>query len=505
MYCKKRLLFALASAAITVYAQTAAAGGLEIGDQGAKGMGRAGAYVVGVEDVSAIDYNPANLTKINGTQLYLSNRFSYADERYKRAQTLDYSQAFDNGLPELVKFPTVKNETPFGALGTMFGAASNFGLSDWAFAFGVYGPPGIEKQQYANHPNTLSNNNRKDSPQKYMLLARDVMLLYYSVSAAWKYRDVFGVGASLQYVDMPKLRFDLVIDGDITPMAVNPVNSQFDMISSIEGKDRFNMTAIVGAWYRPFEFLEFAFSGRLTPIKEVADCKLNVKPFSPEVLKLNKVKLTKNGAPYNDVTFSLTLPIKFRAGARYVYKQNDKELFDVELNLGYEAWSMMDKFVMDAGGIKTEVLNQSFYINKIVIKKGLKDTFSLRLGGDYNVIPDMLAVRGGFFYETKGQDEPYAYVDFYSFHRVGPSLGASLKMWGFDLSLAYAYVFQIPIIVREEESKTYQQVPGSKCVAPYTDPMNCNSRYYGQPSAVANAGVYIANYHFFSAGLTYTF
>ena len=62
--------------------------------------------------VSAIDYNPAGLTFIHGLSIYLSNRFGYANESFKRARIWDYS-AGGTSLPTAVAFDEAHNETPF--------------------------------------------------------------------------------------------------------------------------------------------------------------------------------------------------------------------------------------------------------------------------------------------------------------------------------------------------------------------------------------------------------
>jgi len=120
-------------------------------------------------------------------------------------------------------------------------------------------------------------------------------------------------------------------------------------------------------------------------------------------------------------------------------------------------------------------------------------------------LPQRLTLRGGFLYETPAVPRGYEYIDVMSFHRLGPSLGFSLEAWGFDLSAAYTYIFQVPVVVTEAQSRVYQQVPGSSCQAPYTNPDICNEHYFGLPSAPVNAGTYLSDYHFLNLGLQYHF
>ena len=121
------------------------------------------------------------------------------------------------------------------------------------------------------------------------------------------------------------------------------------------------------------------------------------------------------------------------------------------------------------------------------------------------MVQDLLTLRAGFHYETPAVPTEYTFADILSFHRFGPSVGFSLDLFGFALSAAYTYVFQMPVVVTEEESKIPQQIPGSPCKPPYTDKNGCSEHYLGMPGAPANAGTYLSDYHFLSVGLAYTF
>jgi hypothetical protein len=72
-----------------------------------------------------------------------------------------------------------------------------------------------------------------------------------------------------------------------------------------------------------------------------------------------------------------------------------------------------------------------------------KTQLSLRLGGDYNIIPGMLSVRAGFSYETNGQDPEYLNVTNYMLGRTGLHVGATWRIQGgTDLSIGFAHFIQ---------------------------------------------------------------
>jgi len=75
---------------------------------------------------------------------------------------------------------------------------------------------------------------------------------------------------------------------------------------------------------------------------------------------------------------------------------------------------------------------------------GGKDQFSLRLGGDVNVIPDKLAFRLGVSYETRGQNPDYLRASWtLPFERLGLHTGVTWRIDGrTDFSIGYAHFFQ---------------------------------------------------------------
>ena len=70
-----------------------------------------------------------------------------------------------------------------------------------------------------------------------------------------------------------------------------------------------------------------------------------------------------------------------------------------------------------------------------------KDVLGFRIGGQYNVIPDLLALRLGGFFESKGVDDQYLNLDFHMAERIGVGGGATLRLSRFDISLAYQHTY----------------------------------------------------------------
>jgi long-chain fatty acid transport protein len=468
-----------------------AAGGYYSGIKGARAEGRAGAVAARADDITAVTYNPAGLAKIGSTLIQVGNRFSYNALSYTRSPTPDYGNA-QNGTAPLHTFATVDNQQPWQMLDPLVGIVSNLGLENWGFALAAYSPPGISREDFP-----------VDGGQRYMMVNREAIILNYSASAAFKYRDVFGIGVSLQWIHVPRLTYSLVIDANTFTGLANPVSSSLDMQATATGSDPFTFNAILGAWFRPTPSFEIGISGQVIPADIVTNSELTVKPLSSGFQ--GGVTLSRNGRPANDVTVSLPLPLLARAGARYRHLEGAREVFDVELDVEYETWSRAERFTLDTNHLRATFQTQSIDIQRIDLEKHWRDTVAVRLGGDYAVAPDALTLRAGAYYETAVADPAYASVDFPSGAQIGAAVGGSLFFGHWELAAAYELRVQPTVTVSEAQGRVYQQVPGSSCAAPYTDPVRCNPNYLGQPSPTVNGGTYTAQSHFVSVDALYRF
>jgi long-chain fatty acid transport protein len=489
------------AAAVTVAGPAAADGGYYGGALGARAAGRSGAFVARADDPTAIHYNPAGLATLGGTLFMVGNRVSYNGYSYTRAPTGDWSVVPPDGTPPLVTFSKVSNEKPWQGLEPLFLVASNLGLRDFGFALGAYPTPGASRLAF---PTPAFDAAPGVAGQRYMMLSREAIILNYTASAAWKLRDVFGVGATLQWISVPRLDYTLMIDGTPAPQTVNPARSNLDMVASTSGSDWFTFNAILGAWMRPVPFLQFGLAGQVVPASIRTKSTLRVTPLDTVNLP-DDVALTRDGVPANDVDVILPLPLSVRAGARYRGLSGTREVFDVEVNVEYETWSRVNDFTVDTRGLSGYFLGSDVPLGQIKVPKAWRDTIAVKLGGDVALVPGRLALRGGAFYETAVARAAYSNVDFPGGAMFGGSLGGSVAFGAWEVALAYQLRRMASVSVAEADARVYQQVPASACQSPYTDVNDCHPAFRGQPSPAVNAGSYDATFHFLSLALLYRF
>lgn len=438
----------------------ASAGGFEIPDLGARALGRGGANAVGAVDGTALHYNPGLLAKQRGTRFTYNHSFIWHDTRFARA---DISFGDDAGT----SFGSVRDGEKVFPLGAFAVVSTDFGLDNWTFAAGAYGPHSVGKHNYPEY-----------GPQSFMLTDMNVLLVYYSLAAAWKYRDVFGVGLTAQYVDMMTLDYSLVADATtLTSLDPIPDAESSQLTTTLQLKDRTSATALLGLWYRPHQRVELGLAGRVVPVF--------LKPkgtMASDKATLNTDDIT--------VTMPLTLPAILRGGARYIHEVEGRNWFDLELNAQWENWSTIDAYDVTVDG---QISGQD--VADLRLGKNWKDTFSVRLGGDVHVIPNHLTLRAGGYFETGATPNDYSHLDFPSFNRGGIGGGLSAGGRGIYGTIGFLHVFQESRDVTELNGQVFQQRPLRPC------PDQCG----GASGVPSNAGRFTSRYEILNVGLEIRF
>jgi long-subunit fatty acid transport protein len=441
------------------------AGGFEIPDTGARAAGRGGAMAVGVEDLTAMHYNPGALAKQRGTTLLYNQNLIFHRASFARAP-LDASVW---GIDQ--QFPTVRDKKKLFPLGLFAVVGTDFGLKNWTFAAGLYGPSAVGHHDYPNY-----------GPQSFQLTKMNILLAYYNVSAAWKWKDVFGIGATFQWVDLVQMKYALVIDGAAS-QNLNPVPEAQppQLITELKLKDHTAATAILGLWYRPHRRVELGASSRIVPVFLKAKGGVHTD---------QSTLLTGDAR----VDLPLVLPANLRAGVRYIHEVvkagKARRWFDLELDVVYENWKAVQAFDLHFHG-----LISGMPVGTVSVPKHWKDTVSVRLGGDFIALPPYLTVRMGGFFESPTVAKQYSHLDFPAFMRGGIGAGLTAGAKGAYFSLGYMHVFQQTRSITELQAQVFQQRPLAPC------PAECG----GLSGVPANAGTFRSSYDLLNLGLELRF
>jgi long-chain fatty acid transport protein len=441
------------------------AGGFEIPDTGARALGRGGAMVAGADDLTAMHYNPGALARQRGTTFLYNHNLAFHRATFTRAPLTSEVWGIDQ------TFEPVKDRRKVFPLGLFTVIASDFGLKNWTFAAGIYGPSAVGRHDYPAY-----------GPQSFQLTKMDVLLAYYNLAAAWKWRDVFGVGLTVQYVDLIQMKYALVVDSRaVDSLDPVPDEQSTQLETELDLKDRTAATAQIGVWGRPIPSIEIGLASRVVPVFLRPSGGVNVD--KPELVT-------------DDVSVSmpLVLPASLRGGIRYMHEtgtpERRRKWFDIELDVVWENWSTVKSFDLDlSGAISGQPLSD------LRLAKNWKDTISVRLGGDIFALPPYFTVRAGGYFESATQGNEQAHLDFPAFMRGAAAVGFTAGAKGVYATVGYAHVFQQKQETTEAEGKVFQQRP----IAP------CPDRCDGLSGVPANAGTLTSSFDLLNFGIELKF
>jgi long-subunit fatty acid transport protein len=470
------LVGALMGALLLLAPHTARAAGFEYPVQGTHALGRGGAFTVAADDPSAMYWNPSRLSLLRGTRLLYNHSFVKRDLTYHRAPQLHGG--------EWVFWDPAEDETGFFNLGVSLFITSDFGLDDWTFGLGFVGPSAIGT---SDMPGEVAAGNRNT------FISKDILMAYYTASVAWKYEEWFGIGVSLQYVDLMSMKYSLVIEGPDSTGG-HPKKNLWDIRNTLDMADRVGFSALVGAWARPLPWLELGLSARVVPIAIDAEGTIHLEGTDNSVLS-EATPERVGGAVH------FTIPATVQVGARYVHRAGAREVFDVEVDFVWEQWSVLDAYDVefdeagvlfedpdDPSRVLLEIRPQDF-----ALRRQYQDTYSVRVGGQWNVWPEHLWLRAGGLWESAAVPKGYTLTDFASYDRFGLAFGLSGAWRGIELSFAYAHIFQLPRNVYPDEARV--------------NAIRMNPDFSGEiiDGPVANAGRYDSSYDVISIGLSIHF
>jgi long-chain fatty acid transport protein len=163
----------LAAAALVLAPLPVRAAGFAIFEEGARGMGFAGAYTAQTEDGSAIFHNAAGIAFLKGTQIYIGGTLIHPSSDFTGAAPFPGPSVTETGDVGIIPVPAAYFTTHLSP-GLVLGV-------------GVFSPFGL-KTQWAN-PNTYSG--------RYISLVADLKSISVNPTLAYKLADRLSIGAGL--------------------------------------------------------------------------------------------------------------------------------------------------------------------------------------------------------------------------------------------------------------------------------------------------------------------
>ncbi|MDH3624531.1 MAG: hypothetical protein OEQ49_11710 [Myxococcales bacterium] len=281
------------------------------------------------------------------------------------------------------------------------------------------------------------------SPLRYLLVKDDVILLHVTYGIGVKLTDWLQIGAGFGW-GFSKVRFT-----NYTRFLQEGEDPAGDQPTTATVTDWFVPRVIGSIHFIPHDRVDIVFGVRWDD---------DVKASG------NTVAQTPLGEGRSSVSYTAQRPMWFNFGIRYAHRTAPRsslddgdatddpmknETFDIEANVIYERNSVVTDALFLSGDIsiftnpddpEPSTVIPAFE-NPIRVPHHWKDQVSVRVGGDWNVIPGQLALRLGGSYETLGFRDGFAFIDYLPLQRFGVHVGLSGRFGRTELTLGYAHFF----------------------------------------------------------------
>lgn len=489
-------LFALALPMATP--TVAFAGGYEYGTPGARAEGRGGAEYAGTDSPTALYFNPANLARIDRIRFFAAGNMIFSNNCMRR----EIAELSAGGTYTPTEEATAATPDASGRyfLGEMCSGARpsinpQLGITipvidGLTLGVGLFFPVA---PQIANFG---SETGRRDdgtlTPVRYLLTEQDIIQAYPTVGVGYSPIDELRLGFAFA-AGMTSVEFTNFAYSDL--LAADAKNSLF-------AKDWFNpkITASVAA--TPMPGLDLAFSYTWTGDVE-ADGHLDIDLPEPMLIATPAIDGVTLTSPQ---TWNVAFGVRyFKPLANPVGRVGDRlatERWDVEVDFLILGNERVDDMIVDLPD--DALLGGALPLpDQLALPHRWKNQYVVRVGGDFNAIPGVLGLRGGFSYESDGVEDGFEQLDFQPFRRFGLHLGGTVRVWDkVDLSAAYTHLFQQDIDnLGTDCLNTPDRVAQPRCIQRPTsaDPPT------EADLAIANAGQIRSSFNMLMVEATYTF
>jgi len=436
----------------------ATAGGYYLPGIGSRSVGRAGAYVLSADDAGALWINPAALVRLRGEELFFSWDSTFVNLKltYDRVPRMGEDIDSLTGEPIADQGRATNRQSPMPTPSLAY--VTSFGLEDFVFSIGGYGP---QRGDFLYD---------RDGPQRYALWKLDLTQKIYQLTAAWRAAEWVSIGAGFQvhefdmqqYVVFSMWSHDL---WDLSRMGIErektgwPEDPRFDAPVELAVENHlapsFNAGVIFdlpNGWQVGGSFqysIDIEADGTVSVIMPTYGAERD------HYLDFRKIEMAGSS-----ITALMNVPWIGRLGVRYAHPD---ELFDLELDIVYEAWSAHQQLRARTGDIHFRVPNDykiyiggcedvgaeycEYHIGDIVVDKHWRDSWSVRLGGEVRPL-DWLRIRGGYYFDKGAIPMDTIQAGPLDLDKHAVAVGLTVALGALELDLAYSHVFQPDISIR---------------------------------------------------------
>ncbi|MFO0723328.1 MAG: outer membrane protein transport protein [Myxococcota bacterium] len=454
----------------------ASAGGFFVGDVGARGLGRAGAFIAAPDSVLALHYNPAGLSLLSeGLHVEVDMSTVSLDYSFKRtcpcvAPTTANAASLDATLAASPAFAGVANNSAGVQIIPYISAAYQLPWKHLTLAAAVYAMTSPGKLRYGERGQPASDL----QPQRYSLVDLDLYEAYYNL------------GVSIEPVEGLRIGFvGQIYDFKVTQAVHLWANTTFSSTPEDADLD----IPIVLAFHAPLR-PNYAFGVSWTPtfLKELSFGFSMLGKRDSRSEGTTSFTLSPTLAPLAQITGSkvgveLTLPAMLRGGIQFAIPQT----FAAEVAVEVETWSGYKQVTVRPQDIQVTLGGTTQPLAKVILPTNFQNTISLRAGGELNIWEPYLTLRAGYSFETGALAETFIDPSTADLSKHGIHFGAGTTWAGVSLQAGVAY-FVMPSL-----STT---TSGKRLIGPLEAPQGA-----GDYLTYVGNGTYSGSYFLFSASV----
>lgn len=463
----RKTLALLAAAGALLVPGVALANGFEFPSNGTESFARGSAWLARATDPLATYHNPAALAR-NGRGVSLSSNLIWQKVCFQRRY--GGSDPVANGVTAGNSDQLYYQSCNDGNAFPNPQAAFQYRLSDkLGVGFAALGPSAYSKTSFPTFTgntsltgSTLGQSVQGPSSSRYIVTDVDNIVAWPQIGFGYAVTDKIRVGASFIW-GIASIKFGNVAMGFNAGQAASGgklnEKSDQDVSASVEAKD----------WFVP----GFVLSTLATVVDhedsgvDVAawfhwSDAIHAKGKADLTAFLYKSNLEKEGSPTTQSTgaeqvkVDVPQPWQARAGARYYKKRPGAhaerpghdplrdEVFDIELDFEYSHDSQFDTLgvTFDKPEVKLDIqgINVAIPANASVPHRW-KDSVGLRLGGDYALLPNKLALRAGAWFQSANVEAKDMHLDFIGAQRLGLTAGGTVRLGPVDVQVGYGHIF----------------------------------------------------------------
>lgn len=444
------------AAALSCPRDAAASNVTEVPDNGSEQMGRGGAWVARASDPLATVFNPAGLagqpSRITLQSNVLFHRTCFTRVKARADASIDVLADGATG-----RFPRVCNDVE-PVLGPQLGATLR--VSD-RLGIGalIIGPSSVGEK---NWPEFVEDGAgvRRASPQRYLLTRQAGIILFPTVGAGLEVLPNLRLGISFGW-GLAKIK------NVAATVALNSggQTSDNDVRANLQARDYFIPRIGVGGLWSVTSNLDVAGWYQWTDtIRAVGDVGTATSFYTAANARGDDSRVGHADTIFSDcgtgrpqdegkcgkgdnARVRFAVPMEAKIGFRYheprasraagrTYRRDPlaNDLFDAEIDLTWANNAAIDalevRFPSDpsgAGRLPVSGINSEIPPNADQ-HRYYRDVFGIRIGGDYNVVPDTFALRAGAYIETNAGKDQYQHIDFAASQRVGFALGGTYRI-----------------------------------------------------------------------------